>query len=80
MRAAALNAGTDRQLPQIRRMRDLLSRGERRRPAADRGAGTLATEIWAALHGVAYIRTHEPGALRGFLSIWRALERDRNTG
>ena len=34
------------------------------RPVGERGAGTLATEIWAWLHGAGYIRTHEPGPLR----------------
>lgn len=34
------------------------------RPVGARGAGTLATEIWAWLHGADYLRTHEPGPLR----------------
>lgn len=34
------------------------------RPVGARGAGTLATELWAWLHGAEYIRTHEPGPLR----------------
>lgn len=34
------------------------------RPVGERAAGTLATELWAWLHGADYIRTHEPGPLR----------------
>lgn len=54
---------------------DLLARGGQRAPAAQRGAGTLATELWAVLHGAAYIRTHEPRPLREALRVWRAIER-----
>ncbi|NLG43277.1 MAG: dihydropteroate synthase [Phycisphaerae bacterium] len=54
---------------------DLLARGGQRVPAAERGAGTLATELWAVLHGAAYIRTHEPRPLREALRVWRAIER-----
>lgn len=39
------------------------------RPPAERGAGTLATELWAALQGVEYIRTHDVRALRHGLAI-----------
>ncbi len=43
------------------------------RGVAERGAGTLATEIWAALHGVHYIRTHDVAALRDALTMLAAL-------
>jgi len=44
------------------------------RPVEQRSAGTLATELWAALHGVQYVRTHEVGALRDALRMWKALQ------
>jgi len=43
------------------------------RPVAERAAGTLATEIWAALHGAAFIRTHAVRNLRDALRVWDAL-------
>lgn len=43
------------------------------RPVPERGAATLAAEIWAAQHGADFIRTHDPGALRDGLVAWRAL-------
>lgn len=43
------------------------------RPVAERGAGTLATELWAAHHGVAYIRTHDVRALRDAVTVWNAI-------
>lgn len=43
------------------------------RPPAERGAGTLATELWAAQQGVAYIRTHAVGALRDAWRMWQVL-------
>ncbi len=43
------------------------------RPAAERGAGTLATELWAVRQGASYIRTHDPGQLRDALTIQTAL-------
>jgi dihydropteroate synthase type 2 len=45
------------------------------RPVSQRAAGTLATEIWAAWHGAAYIRTHDVRALRDALSMLTAIER-----
>jgi dihydropteroate synthase len=51
----------------------LLGRGGGVRPVGERGAGTLATELWAAWQGVAYIRTHDVRALRDALTIWSAL-------
>jgi len=38
------------------------------------GAATLAAELFAAAQGVAYIRTHDAGALRDGLKIWSALQ------
>ncbi len=40
----------------------------------ERGIGTLATEIWGYLHGVSYIRTHEPEPLRDAIRMIRAIE------
>ncbi len=42
-------------------------------PVARRGAGTLATELWAAWRGVGYIRTHDPRALRDAHTLWCAI-------
>ena len=47
----------------------LLGRRGVPRPVAERAAGTLMTEIWAAQHGAAYIRTHEARALRDALIL-----------
>ena len=44
------------------------------RPVYQRGAGTLATELWAAQHGVQYIRTHDVRALHDGLTVWRAIQ------
>ncbi len=44
------------------------------RPVEARGYGTLAVEIWAYLHGVDYIRTHEPGPLRDAVRMIQAIE------
>jgi dihydropteroate synthase len=44
------------------------------RSVAERSAGTLAAELWAAHHGVAYLRTHDVRALRDGLRVWHALE------
>lgn len=43
------------------------------RPVEQRGAGTLATELWAIRRGVAYIRTHDVRALRDALKMLAAL-------
>jgi dihydropteroate synthase len=43
------------------------------RPVEQRGAGTLATELWAAQQGVKYIRTHDVRALRDALVLWSAI-------
>ncbi len=44
------------------------------RPIVARKYGTLATEIWAYLHGVDYIRTHEPVFLRDAVRMIQAIE------
>ncbi len=51
----------------------VLADGGSPRPPDQRGPATLASELWAALHGAAYIRTHDPGALRDVLRVWRLL-------
>ena len=43
------------------------------RPPAERGPGTLASELWAAQAGVAFIRTHEVRALADALAVWTAI-------
>ncbi|MBK9127702.1 MAG: dihydropteroate synthase [Phycisphaerales bacterium] len=43
------------------------------RPPSQRAAGTLASELWAAAQGADYIRTHDVGALRDALTVWRAI-------
>lgn len=53
----------------------LLGSGGQPRPVDERGAGTLATELWAAVHGADYLRTHDVRALRDALALWQALER-----
>ena len=40
------------------------------RSVAEIGPGTLAAELYAALHGADMIRTHEPRPLRDALTIW----------
>lgn len=39
----------------------------------ERGPGTLAAELWAARAGVAFLRTHDPGALRQAWAVERAI-------
>ena len=41
----------------------------------ERGAGTLATEIWAAIQGVDYIRTHDVQALSDSIKILSAINK-----
>src|SRR5947208_1959112 len=43
------------------------------RAPAERGAATLAAELYAAAHGADYIRTHDPAALRDALAVTAAL-------
>ena len=40
---------------------------------AERGAATLAAELYAAAHGADYIRTHDPAALADALTVTAAL-------
>ncbi len=40
---------------------------------SERGIGTLATELWAIHHRVAFIRTHEVAPLAQAYRIWRAI-------
>ncbi len=47
-------------------------RPEGRKPH-EAGAATLAAELFAASHGVDYIRTHDPGALRDALGVQQVL-------
>ena len=52
-----------------------------RRDPMQRGAATLAAELYAAAKGADYIRTHDPGALRDGLAVMAALRReDEATG
>lgn len=44
-----------------------------RQSPAERGAATLAAELYAASHGADYIRTHDPAALRDALAVSEAL-------
>ncbi|NGN69502.1 dihydropteroate synthase [Streptomyces sp. A7024] len=44
------------------------------RPPAEAGPATLAAELYAALRGVDYLRTHDVGALRDALAVFAALE------
>jgi dihydropteroate synthase type 2 len=46
------------------------------RPVSERGSGTLAAEIFAAVQGVDYIRTHDSRALNDALKVLRALAED----
>ncbi|MFH1746689.1 MAG: dihydropteroate synthase [Planctomycetota bacterium] len=48
----------------------LLGTPDQPRPPSERAAGTLATELWAARQGAAYIRTHDVGALHDALTLW----------
>lgn len=42
-------------------------------PVGERGPGSLAAELWAARAGVAFVRTHDPGALRQAWAVERAI-------
>jgi dihydropteroate synthase type 2 len=44
------------------------------RPAQEAGSASLAAEIFAVSQGADYIRTHDPGALRDGLAVWKALD------
>jgi dihydropteroate synthase type 2 len=49
-----------------------------RRSPGERGAATLAAELFAAAHGADYIRTHDPAALRDALTVTAALTAGSN--
>lgn len=51
----------------------LLGSPDAPRPVEQRGAATLATEIWAAQQGASYIRTHDVRALRDALRLLATL-------
>ncbi|HTQ15290.1 MAG TPA: dihydropteroate synthase [Rhizomicrobium sp.] len=44
------------------------------RPPQRAGAASLAAEIFAVSKGAAYIRTHDPEALRDAFAVWKALD------
>lgn len=44
--------------------------------AADAGPASLTAELFAALKGADFIRTHDPKALKGALAVWAALARN----
>lgn len=46
------------------------------REPEERGAATLASELWAATRGVDWIRTHDVRALADGLATWRAIRGD----
>ena len=45
--------------------------------AADAGPASLTAELFAALKGADFIRTHDPKALTGALAVWAALARNQ---
>ncbi len=51
----------------------VLAREGHVRPIVERSAGTLASELWAAVQGVQYIRTHDVRALRDAWTVWQAI-------
>jgi dihydropteroate synthase type 2 len=50
-----------------------------RQDPAERGAATLAAELYAAANGADFIRTHDPGALRDGLSVMAALRAEEGS-
>ncbi len=44
------------------------------RSLSERGAATLAAELWAVLSGVEFIRTHHVAPLRDALAVLSAIE------
>jgi dihydropteroate synthase type 2 len=51
-----------------------------RHAPGERGAATLAAELYAAAKGVDFIRTHNPGALRDGLAVMAALAASETAG
>ena len=54
----------------------LLGANDAAQPTEQRGAGTLATELWALHCGAEYIRTHDVRALHDAAAIWQTLSAD----
>lgn len=54
--------------------KSFLAQAAKGRDPAERGAATLAAELFAAGRGVDYIRTHDPAALRDGLAVTAALQ------
>jgi dihydropteroate synthase len=52
----------------------------RPRPVAERGVGTLASEIWAVRQGARYIRTHDVRALRDALRVLESIRSPAHVG
>ena len=50
------------------------------RPIDKIGPGSLAAELYAALHGADFIRTHEPRPLRDALTIWSYIASGESPG
>ncbi|HSM95903.1 MAG TPA: dihydropteroate synthase [Rhizomicrobium sp.] len=44
------------------------------RAPSDSGPASLAAELFAALQGADFVRTHDPKALRDGLAVWQALD------
>jgi len=49
-----------------------------RKTPAERGAATLTAELYAAMHGADYIRTHDPAALQDGLKVMAALKAEES--
>lgn len=45
-------------------------------PPLERKSGTLAAEIYSYVHGVDFIRTHEPKPITDSIKIWNSIERN----
>ncbi len=58
----------------------LLAEEGRERRVGERGAGTLASELWAFAAGVQFIRTHDVRALRDAVTVWRAIAESPSAG
>lgn len=51
----------------------VLARDDVPQPVSERGAGSLATEVWCHLQGVQYVRTHDVRNLRQALDVLAAI-------
>ena len=54
--------------------KSFLARLTGRNDPGELGAATVAAELFAAMHGADFIRTHDPGAFRDALAVNEALE------